>query len=98
MIRPGIVLTAAHNLSPVSGNTPVRAITRFGAKGGTQVAVATTTATAWEVNAEWAYNKNANYDYAVIDVPTTVSTSTGYFGYTVSVDSSTQYTLSGYPL
>lgn len=49
------------------------------------------------LNDEWDTNKNADYDYGVLMVPSSIGAATGSFGWTTSISTSTAYILSGYP-
>ena len=57
----------------------------------------TATATEFYINSEWESHEDANYDYGVIIVPTSVTDYTGHFGLDYEANTSTRYTLSGYP-
>ena len=97
----GKVLTAAHNLYNLSddniphGEAPDSIKVVFGKNGSS--AYRTATATEFYINSEWESHEDANYDYGVIIVPTSVTDYTGHFGLDYEANTSTRYTLSGYP-
>lgn len=101
MIASGKVLTAAHCLSNTKsghvGETPTSVQVYFGRNGNYRFQSLTCYASSYDVNPEWDENRNEDYDFAVINVSTSISAKTGYFGYTTTLDENAKYTLAGYP-
>lgn len=100
-LAPGKIVTAAHCLynlkSGHEGETPTRIEVYFGWNNGSSYRTAKATASAFHVNDMWDSYLDANYDYGVIDIDSTITSATGRLGRKTSVSGSTDYTLTGIP-
>lgn len=101
VLASGKVVTAAHCLYNVKsghvGETPTSIDVYFGWNNGSNYNYVNAKASAFHVNSMWDSYLDANYDYGVIDINSSITDATGRFGRKTTVSSSTKYTLTGIP-
>lgn len=101
VLASGKVVTAAHCLYNLHdghvGETPTSITVYFGWNNQNSVQSVTAQASAFHVNSKWDSNLDANYDYGVIDINSSITSVTRKFTYSKTVNANTKYTLTGIP-